>query len=238
MLNCLMMLALKYVSREEIQDVTKDIFDRYKDYILGDYVWGLSSTDLNGQQIQTPPWSLVLSYEHAVRKRAYSLMLTERLMLGAALEKAWKCPTTKERHFITPLALYSKRAYPQNNNQNAGNWNPKGKGKGNRSPKDFRKGLDKDRMVKRFATGSMLESATIRSASLLTCAISVSRRVILRSTAKKRSRPTRRAPDSWMRGCRKFHRIQTLARYYTCFQDAPVRGLLVSGQGSLPLSGI
>ena len=130
MQNCLMMLALKYVSREEIQDVTKDIFDRYKDYILGDYVWGLSSTDLNGQQIQTPPWTLVLSSEHAVRKRAYSLMLTERLMLGAALEKAWKCPTTKERHFITPLALYSKRAYPQNNNQNAGNWNPKGKGKG------------------------------------------------------------------------------------------------------------
>ena len=68
MQNCLMMLALKYVSREEIQDVTKDIFDRYKDYILGDYVWGLSSTDLNGQQIQTPSWSLVLSYEHAVRK--------------------------------------------------------------------------------------------------------------------------------------------------------------------------
>ena len=41
MQNCLMMLALKYVSREEIQDVTKDVFDRYKDYILGDYVWGL-----------------------------------------------------------------------------------------------------------------------------------------------------------------------------------------------------
>ena len=74
----------------------------YKDFILGDYVWGLSSTDLNGQQIQTPSWSLVLSYEHAVRKRAYSLMLTERLMLDAALEKAWKCPTTKERHIPHP----------------------------------------------------------------------------------------------------------------------------------------
>jgi len=84
MQNCLMMLALKHVSREEIQDVTKDVFDRYKDYISGDYVWGLSSTDLNGQQIQTPPWSLVISYEHAVRKRAYGqLRRATALVVGA-----------------------------------------------------------------------------------------------------------------------------------------------------------
>eukprot|EP00435_Cladocopium_sp_Y103_P044554 s1729_g12.t1 len=145
MQNCLMMLALKHVNREEIQDVSKDVFDRYKDYILGDYVWGLSSTDLNGQQIQTPPWSLVLSYEHSVRKRAYSLMLSEHLMLGAALERAWKCPTTKERHFITPLALYSKRSYSSvqtsaNNTGNAGKWNPKGKGKSKSKAKGSQKG--------------------------------------------------------------------------------------------------
>ena len=107
----------------------------------------------------------------------------------------------------------------------------------NRSPKDFRKGLDKDRMVRRFVTGSMLESATIRSASLLTCVISVSRRVTLRSTAKRRQRPTPRAPDSWMQGRRKCHRIRIHARYYTCFQDAPERDRSVSGQGSLPQSG-
>eukprot|EP00435_Cladocopium_sp_Y103_P032099 s929_g8.t1 len=142
MQNCLMMLGMKHVSREEIQDVTKDVFDRYKDYILGDYVWGLSSTDLNGQQIQTPPWSLVLSYENAVRKRAYSLMINEKLMIGAALEKAWKCPTTKERHFITPLALYSKRSYPPQNTSSPapGNWNPKGKGKGKSKSKGSTKG--------------------------------------------------------------------------------------------------
>ena len=134
MQNCLMMLSMKHVGREEIQDVSKEVSDKYKDYILGDYVWGLSSTDLNGQQIQTPPWGLVLSYEHAVRKRAYSLMLSERLMLGAALEKAWKCPTTKERHFITPLALYSKRSYAPSANPGTGTWNPKGKGKGKSKP--------------------------------------------------------------------------------------------------------
>ena len=68
-INCLMMLALKHVNREEIQDITKDLFDRYKDYMLRDYVWGLSSTDLQGNQVQTLPWSLDLAYGHAVRKR-------------------------------------------------------------------------------------------------------------------------------------------------------------------------
>jgi uncharacterized protein YutD len=35
------MLALKHTNREEIQDMNRDIMERYKDYILGDYVWGL-----------------------------------------------------------------------------------------------------------------------------------------------------------------------------------------------------
>ena len=115
MLHAILMLALKHTNREEIQDVRRDLFERYKDYLLGDYVWGLSSTDLHGNQVQTPPWTLILSYEQAIRKRAYALMITDHVRLGEALEQAWKCPTTKERHFITPLALYSKRSYPNNN---------------------------------------------------------------------------------------------------------------------------
>ena len=125
MLHAIMMLALKHSNREEIQDVNRDLFERYKDYMLG-----LSSTDLQGNQVQTPPWSLILSYEQAVRKRAYTLMITDHLKLGAALELAWKCAVTKERHFITPLALYSKRSFPQSSASSSwGDWNPKGKGK-------------------------------------------------------------------------------------------------------------
>lgn len=55
MVNAILMLAIKHPNRGEIQDVTRDLFERYKDYVLGDYVWGLSSTDLQGNQIQTPP---------------------------------------------------------------------------------------------------------------------------------------------------------------------------------------
>ena len=181
MQNCLMMLALKHVNREEIQDVSKDVFDRYKDYMLGDYVWSLSPTDLQGQQIQTPPWSLVLSYEHAIRKRAYNLMLTEKLMIAAALEKAWKCPTTKERHFITPLALYLKGLIHRITMvpvKEIGTRRAKAKEKANQ--RDRRKDQDKVRMEKRYATGSMRASATIRNANLPTCATSVTKRDTMR----------------------------------------------------------
>ena len=124
MQNCLMMLAIKHVTHEELKDVTRELFDKYKDYLLGDYVWGLSSTDLQGNQVQTPPWSLVLSYEQAIRKKAFAYMQVETIHFGEVLQKAWKCPVTKERHFITPLALYAKRSYP------GGDWNPKGGPKG------------------------------------------------------------------------------------------------------------
>ena len=175
------MLALKYTNREEIQDVTRDLFERYKDYLLGDYVWGLSSTDLQGNQIQTPPWSLVLSYEQAIRKRAYTLMITEHFRLGTALEMAWKCPTTKERHFITPLALYSKRSYPSSS---WGDWNPKGKVRLGRDRVKRASQRAKEQVqhqrAPRYASGSIKGSAITRSASSHMFAIVVSKRVTMR----------------------------------------------------------
>ena len=140
MQNALLMMRLKYTAREEIADVEKDVFDKYKDYLLGDFCWGLASTDLHGNQIHTPPWSLVISYEQAIRKKAYSLMTLEGLTFDKALPAAYKDPVTKERHFITPLALYAKRAHP--NSEYWGDWNPKGKGKGKGKGKDKNKGKD------------------------------------------------------------------------------------------------
>ena len=58
MQNALLMLKLKYTGRDELADVEKEGFERYKDYLLGDFCWGLSSTDLHGHTVQTPPWSL------------------------------------------------------------------------------------------------------------------------------------------------------------------------------------
>ena len=53
MVNAILMLAIKHTNREEIQDVTRDLFECYMEYVLGDYVWELSSTDLHGNQVYT-----------------------------------------------------------------------------------------------------------------------------------------------------------------------------------------
>ena len=56
-----------------------------------------------------PPWTLVLGYEHAIRKFANKLVSQKGYKFGEALKKAWKDATIKERHFISPLSLYGKR---------------------------------------------------------------------------------------------------------------------------------
>ena len=43
-----------------------------------------------------PPWTLVLGYEHAIRKFANKLVSQEGYKLGEALKKAWKDATIKE----------------------------------------------------------------------------------------------------------------------------------------------
>ena len=69
----------------------------------------LAARDAEGNAIATPPWNLALAYERAVRKKAVKLVNAEAMNWVVALKAAWKDPTVKERHFTTPLALYTKR---------------------------------------------------------------------------------------------------------------------------------
>ncbi|CAE7884664.1 HCBT2, partial [Symbiodinium necroappetens] len=108
--NALIMIKLKHPGRAELADVTFAVFERYKDYLLGDYCYGLRSSEESGSLI--PPWPPILSYEHAIRKHAYKLMATDGRSFGDALAKAYKEATVKERHFTTPLALHAKRPNP------------------------------------------------------------------------------------------------------------------------------
>ena len=75
-------------------------------------MYGLVARDVEGNTIASPPWSLVLSYEHAVRKQAVKLVNREGKSWVVALKSAWRDATVKERHFTTPLALYAKRPQP------------------------------------------------------------------------------------------------------------------------------
>ena len=107
MYNALAMIKLKHPGRNELTDINADLIEKYKDYLLGDYVYGLRSAEAAGSMI--PPWTLVLGYEHAIRKFANKLV-SQGYKFGEALKKAWKDATIKERHFISPLSLYGKRS--------------------------------------------------------------------------------------------------------------------------------
>ena len=113
--NALIMIQLRHPSREELKDVTMALFERYKDYLLGDYCYGLRSSEESGSLV--PPWSLVLNYEHAIRKHCYKVMATAGYSFGAALLHSYKEPSVKERNFTTPLALHAKRPLPWHANQ-------------------------------------------------------------------------------------------------------------------------
>lgn len=62
------MVALRHTNRQELQGDYVRAFSDYKDFVLGEYVWGLNAKDEEGKTVSSPPWSLVLSYERAIRK--------------------------------------------------------------------------------------------------------------------------------------------------------------------------
>ena len=78
------------------------LFGKYKEYLLGDYCYGLRSSEDSGSLVL--PWSLVLNYEHAIRKHAYKVMATAGYTFGAALVHSYREPSVKERNFTTHMA--------------------------------------------------------------------------------------------------------------------------------------
>ena len=112
MRNAMMMIALKHTNRPELQGNYVRVFEELKDYLLGEHVYGLHARDSEGYTVAAPPFRLVLAYEKAVRKEAMRRVNQDGTPLPTALKAAWRDPTTKERHFTTPLALCAKRSAP------------------------------------------------------------------------------------------------------------------------------
>jgi hypothetical protein len=104
----LIMISLKRTNQVALSGLDPGFFDRYKAYLLGDHVLNLTATNDRGEVALSPPWHLVLAYEQAIRKKAcYDLNNGTFQTFAISLSNAWKDPVTKERHFVTPLALSS-----------------------------------------------------------------------------------------------------------------------------------
>ena len=149
--NAMVMISMKHSNRHELQGAWEDAVEQYKDYLLGDYVYGLSAKDAEGQTFASPPWKLVIAYERAIRKQAVKLTNTEGKPLTVALKTAWKDATVKERNFTTPLALYAKRPPPPWREQPAAKW---------RTPEKGEKGKEKGKSKKGKGKGGNPHCAT------------------------------------------------------------------------------
>ena len=103
-----MFVSFQQTHKTYLKGLTPQTFTEYLSYMLGEYVMGLCAKDTAGNPLAYPPWPLVISYEHAIRCKAISLV-KKGALLTDALKQAWEDPLTKERNFTTPLCLETNR---------------------------------------------------------------------------------------------------------------------------------
>ena len=89
------MLSTKHFNRSWLSANMTDCMRKFSDYILGHKVAGLVSGN------RTPPWSLVLSFEHEVRRSVYRWIRDgESVSLQDAFKKAVADVELLNRHLV------------------------------------------------------------------------------------------------------------------------------------------
>ena len=110
----LLFAGYQQVHKSYLKGLTPQVFVDYVEYLLGDYVWKLASRGVGGAIVSSPSWALLLSYEHAIRKKMV-LLVNKGQTVKESLKLAMEDPVTKERFFTTPLcveAVSGKRPAP------------------------------------------------------------------------------------------------------------------------------
>ena len=105
MINGLVFISLQHSNRKELTGISPELANKYCAFLLGDHIWGFVAKDEEGRTIASPNWNLVISYEMAIRKRAYKYIYEDGTCFPDALKQAWYDTLTKDRHFTTPLAI-------------------------------------------------------------------------------------------------------------------------------------
>ena len=137
----LIFTGFQQVHKRYLQGLSPQVFLEYIEYLLGDHVWKLAAQGSGGAVVSSPSWSLLLSYEHAIRKKMV-WYIKKGATLTEGIKQAMEDPVTKERFFTTPLCLeavsgkrpapaewaYSDDSHNGKGSRGAGK-NGKGKGK-------------------------------------------------------------------------------------------------------------
>ena len=93
---------MKHPGHAWLATASPDIFRAHTEYVLGNRVHGL--TVKVGGEDRKPPWALVLSYEHEVRKAALERVSYEKLDLAAALKAVYEDTEHRQVHLRRPWA--------------------------------------------------------------------------------------------------------------------------------------
>ena len=135
-------IAAKFKHKHWLHGLTLADWTKYTDYILGDRVNNMKIQIEGQNQSIHPPWSVILTYEHRLRKEAFKLVQSGEKTLAEALAEVVKNADLKESYFTTPIALGA--------HQNFGNkWRRLGDGKGKNDYKGDWKGDRKGKKGKK-----------------------------------------------------------------------------------------
>ena len=150
-------VAAKFRHKHWLHGLTISDWIKYTDYILGDRVNNMK-IQIDGQTGSVrPPWSVILTYEHRLRKEVQAGEKT----LSEALAGVIKNADLKESCFTTPIALGASQSGENKwrrlgDRKGKGDFKGdyKGDGKGKKGKKGDRKGAGKDHL------GNQLTSKT------------------------------------------------------------------------------
>ena len=88
-------------SRAYLKDADMHVWTEYANQLLGKFVMGLLVDDVGGP-VAPGDWTIILDYEHEVRRDMVERMLGG-MALGKALRAAWADPVVRDRYLVTPL---------------------------------------------------------------------------------------------------------------------------------------
>ena len=109
-------MSARYRAKNWLHGLEAADFARFVDFILGERVMGIQiPTSDGGQQKLKPEWSIVLAFEHKLRKEAMRLVANEGYTLANALRTVTKDADLKEAFFTTPVALRAAASDGQQN---------------------------------------------------------------------------------------------------------------------------
>jgi hypothetical protein len=102
--NGWLFLRTKHSNRPWLKDLEPQHFARLADHLLGKHVAGARIKGRDGSEV-SPPWQLIINYEYEIRRKAYELVVMERMPLHEAVTTAMRSSELKEKHFTGPFLL-------------------------------------------------------------------------------------------------------------------------------------